>query len=95
MSQPLPFDVKQLKKLAATCRKAGIINFKCMKDGSFEFELDPNHVPEVPLSKLSQRTEQKASVQGPIESDGLTEEQLLMWSTGGMESVDRDGETAQ
>lgn len=72
-------NVKDLKKLAAACRKAGISNLKVAQDGSFEFSLDANIVPE--KAKRSPKAPiQSFSQDSMIETDSLTEEQLLMWS---------------
>jgi len=71
---PLP-TAKELKKLAKACREAGIHYFK---SSDFEFTLN-GVAPEKPhRSKLS-----SSDVQGEIESDSLTEEELLYWSTNG------------
>lgn len=73
-------NVKDLKKLAAACRKAGILNLKVAQDGSFEFSLDPSLVPQK-NSKVRAKAKQQEFLQNSlIETDSLTEEQLLMWS---------------
>lgn len=69
-------DPKELKKIAATCRKVGIKHFRCE---GFEFTLtdeDPQAVkpqarrPENPLETIN----------AEIASDSLSEEELLLWS---------------
>ncbi len=70
-------DAKQLKKLAAACRKAGIKQFTSPE---FSFTLTDetpilraprSHKPMLPLTK-------DAEVDVPT----LTEEQMLFWSSG-------------
>ncbi len=69
-------NFKELKKLAAACRKAGI---KSYKDSNFEFTL-ADHLPSVTRrSKKASRMPTAAT--GPFETDSLTDEQLLMWSS--------------
>lgn len=78
----MDFDPKTLEKLAKACRKAGIKHFK---NATLEFTL----TDEVPPSNYKKR--QKASPKVPhsstsddlIETDSLTETQLLLWSAGG------------
>ncbi len=70
-------DMKSLKKLADTCRKAGI---KTFKNAELEFTLT-DEVPVSQYKKAKKSTEAKASVSNSsIESDSLTEEQLLFFS---------------
>ena len=78
-------DLKNVKKLAALCRKAGITSFKCYNDGSYEFSIDSIQV------ELPKKTNKKQDVVQPKQplsftpDEGesiLTEEQLLFWSTG-------------
>lgn len=67
---------KELVRLAAACRKAGI---KTYKDKDIEFTL----TDEVPLTKhrkAANRAEAKSDTQGEIETDELTQDALLMWS---------------
>lgn len=74
-------DIKELKRIAAACRKAGISHFK---SADYEFTL----TEDVPLTAYKQakaalHSTQKTSSQGDdIESDGLTEQDLLFWSVG-------------
>ena len=71
---PVP-TAKELKKLAKACREAGIHYFK---SADFEFTLT-GVAPEKPTrSKFV-----SADTQGEIESDTLTEEELLYWSSNG------------
>lgn len=71
-------NAKEIKKLADTCRKAGIKQFKC---SDFEFTL----TDETPVSSYKKRQakippKDIASLQGEIESDSPTEDELLLWS---------------
>lgn len=68
-------DVKQLKKLAATCRSVGIKTFKC---GDFEFTLG-DVVPYRPARKTSKAT--VVDSDNPPTEEQLSEEELLFWST--------------
>lgn len=77
---PLP-KPNELIKLAKACRKAGIVHFKSPE---CEFTLDPEVV-----SKVSK--ELKHSVQSTkIETDSLTEEEMLFWSVGQADSAVKD-----
>lgn len=76
---PAP-TAKELKKLAKACRDAGIHYFK---GEGFEFTLT-GVAPEKPSRGKSASSE----VQGEIESDSLTEEELLYWSTNGGVSME-------
>lgn len=70
-------DYKALKKIADACRKAGIKQFK---NAEFEFTLSD----EGPISNYKKRTAAKPQLKENdvqlIESDSLTEEQLLFFS---------------
>ena len=73
-------DFKEIKKLAAMCRAAGIHSFKC---ADYEFTL--THEAPVSPYKKRQATKTKQSVTNAtineqFETDSLTEEQLLNWS---------------
>jgi hypothetical protein len=72
---PVP-TAKELKKLAKACREAGIHYFK---SADFEFTLTG-----VPPEKITKNKSVETDVQGDIESDTLTEEELLYWSTQGV-----------
>lgn len=69
---------KELKKLADTCRKAGIKHFKSTE---FEFTLTDD-MPVKPGKRPSTPIDNK-----PFQSDSLTEEELLFWSVGAGESA--------
>ena len=68
---------KELKKLADACRKAGIKHYK---DSQIEFTLSD----EAPTSnyKKKQETQKDISNNYLVETDSLTEDQLLFWSVG-------------
>jgi hypothetical protein len=73
MPSPTP---KELRNIANACRKAGIKQYKC---ADFEFTL----TDEVPASSPSKTKKSiRMDTTPEFESDSLTEEQLLMWSTG-------------
>lgn len=73
-------DPKALKKLAAACRKAGIKTYKC---GDLEFTLtDEAPVSDYKATKRKQAPTKVSDVDVAFDTDSLTEEQLLMWSTG-------------
>lgn len=73
-------DPKALKKLAAACRKAGIKTYKC---GDLEFTLtDEAPVSDYKAAKRKQAPTKVSDVDVAFDTDSLTEEQLLMWSTG-------------
>ena len=73
-------DPKALKKLAAACRKAGIKTYKC---GDLEFTLtDEAPVSEYKATKRKQSPTKISDVDTAFDTDTLTEDQLLMWSTG-------------
>ncbi len=65
---------KELTKLAAACRKAGITYYKCPE---FEFTLGPIGQPRVVNGALKQT----GSTPDPVSEDELTEEALLFWSS--------------
>lgn len=68
---------KELEKLVKTCRKMGI---KSYKGPDFEFTL----TDDAPVkSSKSAILKEKLNVQGDVESDSLTQDQLLMWSAMG------------
>lgn len=69
---------KDLKKLAAACRAAGIRSFK---NSEVEFTL----TDELPLSNYKQKIQTQDDGKHSIETDGwnsLTPEEQLMWSSG-------------
>lgn len=67
-------DPKALKALAKACREAGITKYR---EGDIEFTL----TPDAPLSEYKKKKSFSPEVT-PIETDTLTDDQLLMWSTG-------------
>lgn len=86
-------DIKKLQKLATACRKAGISQFKFLKDGSYEFTLDPSSIP-TPTKRGSRKAKVGADLQpaAPFESDSLPEDALLFWSS---DSTQTSEETPQ
>lgn len=76
-------DAKALKKLAAACRAAGITYFK-----NAECEFSLGQVPE--KIKNPKAREALEVPQGPIESDDLTEEQLLFYSVADIDGEDTE-----
>lgn len=70
-------NLKELKRLAAACRKAGISHFK---SADYEFTL----TEEQPKSAYRQAkaATQPSGDSGKFESDSLTNDELLFWSTG-------------
>lgn len=76
-------NAKELKKLADSCRKAGIKHFK---SGDLEFTL----ADDAPVSNyrkkatpVSKPTSQGQDNDQIVIDDELTQEQLLMWSVMG------------
>ena len=71
-------SAKELKQLAAACRKAGIKSLKCE---GFEFTL----TDELPSKRRSSKTERSGAMASPVaddfEEEALTQDQLLMWSS--------------
>lgn len=74
-------NFKDIKKLAAMCKKAGITSFKCYKDGSYEFSLDPTQPVVKRVSKNQPIVTSGANFIPEIGENILTEEQLLFWSS--------------
>lgn len=63
---------KELVALAKACRKAGITHYRC---GDIEFTLGAvNEAPQMANANAAH------DVQGAVESDELTDDQLLNWS---------------
>lgn len=77
-------DLKELKRLAAACRKAGILHFKSEQ---YEFTLT-EEAPKSPykVTKESKKAPNTVSNQS-FESDSLTNEELLFWSVGTPEEI--------
>lgn len=71
-------NIKELKKLAAACRKAGISHFK---SADYEFTL----TEDAPKSAYKLKTgthEPQAGANDKFESDSLSESDLMFWSVG-------------
>ena len=70
-------SAKEIKRLADSCRKAGI---KTFKGYGVEFTLSD----EAPLSnyKKSKHVTAPSAVDTKFESDSLSEDDLLFWSSG-------------
>lgn len=74
-------DLNKLKKLADTCRKAGITYFK-----NAEFEIEVSDHKPAPTRRRPRKASisSTTSVQDDIDvKDNLSEEELLFWSAGG------------
>ena len=71
-------SAKELKKLAKACREAGIHFFK---GEGFEFTLT-GVAPEKPTRKNA--SELPEADHNEIEMDSLSQEELMFWSTGGV-----------
>lgn len=71
---------KELEKLVKTCRKMGI---KSYKGPDFEFTLTDDAPVKASKSAI---LKEKSNVQGDVESDSLTADEMLFWSAapGGM-----------
>jgi hypothetical protein len=70
---------KELKKLAAACRAAGINSFKC---GELEFTLGdkPTKPSKNGNTKVHKGGDVMSVIDEAFEEDGLTQDALLMWS---------------
>jgi len=75
---------KELKKLAAACRKAGI---KSYSSGDFSFTLTDD-APE-PIRRGKATTGEASEPEKP-ESDTPTDEQILFWSCAGVDTGEID-----
>lgn len=67
----------EIKKLAKVCREAGIKHFK---NADFEFTLTddmPAYVRSIKPGKMTQK-----ELDAPIQSDDISEEAMLFWSSG-------------
>lgn len=76
-------DYKALKKLADACRKVGIKHFK---NSEYEFTLT-DEVP--PPSKYKKKQGALDTTNAEIETDSLSEEELLYWSVGNIEEDEK------
>lgn len=74
----MSLDIKSLKKLAAACRKAGI---KFFKNAEFEFTLTED-APVIAYRRANNKAPISESSPISIQSDSLSEEELLFWSSG-------------
>ena len=70
---------KELKKLATACRKNGIKSLKCE---GFEFTLSDEAPSRVVKSAPKGTGEVKNVIDDDFDAEGLTQDQLLMWSAG-------------
>lgn len=78
MALPTP---KELKKLASACRAAGISSFRC---GELEFTLGDKPATKSVKNENKEPKkgeELKAVIDEAFEQEGLTQDQLLMWSS--------------
>lgn len=78
-------NAKEIKKLADACRKAGITHFKC---GDYEFTLGDKPEPET--KKAREMIADPSS--NTIQTDSISEEALLFWSSGGAEAETTEGD---
>lgn len=78
---------KELKRLANACRRAGIKSLRCE---GFEFTLS-DYLPEK-RTKSAQKAptggELKSVIDQDFETEELTQDQLLMWSTNAGKAED-------
>jgi hypothetical protein len=74
MALPTP---KELKKLAAACRAAGITHFK---GEGIEFTLS-ERAPEKKSAKKVQPTDFGSPIDPNFTSDEMTQDQMLFWSS--------------
>jgi hypothetical protein len=68
---------KELIKLAAACRKAGIIRYR---SGDTEFTLGEPQL-KIGTQPKESSANLKTDIQGTVEDDALSEAALLFWST--------------
>ena len=73
-------NAKELKKLAATCRKAGISHFK---SSEFEFTLTDS----LPSPRSTKKQDKFVETAPEFSTDSLTEDALLFWSAGSGDSA--------
>jgi hypothetical protein len=80
-------DLKLIKEIAATCRKAGISYFK---NDKFEFTLTGEAPqPQKPRGKAAALKANATSIQDDVESEGfdkLSPEEQVLWSAGAFAS---------
>lgn len=87
-------NLKDLKKLAQVCRKAGITSFKMHQDQSYEFQLDTNYEIAKPSTKKAKETTSYPS-DTKFETDSLTESELLLWSVRDPSQEQQETQTTQ
>jgi len=76
-------DLKQLEKIIILCRKRGV---KTIKIDNIELTLNE----DIPLSNYK-KAKQNNHIQSPIiESNSLSEDELLLWSVGLSEEISKD-----
>lgn len=75
-------SAKELKKLADACRKAGIKHYK---QGDLEFTL----TDDAPVSNYKKKQDKPFvdTSSHQIETDSLSEEELLFWSVGDIDGA--------
>lgn len=76
-------NLKELQKIAAVCRKAGIKHYKC---ANFEIILTEEDPRPTKRSSTQSVVNQSSLVADSIETERLTEEQLLFYSTANMDT---------
>lgn len=77
-------DLKQLKRLSDACRKAGVKTFEC---ADFKITLTdslppPSAYKRAKAAKAGEKPMQEF-IQGEIDTDSPSAEELLYWSAGG------------
>lgn len=74
--------IKELTKLVKACRKLGVNSYK---DESVEFTL--SSLPDKPIKKSKKVIANQGALEanGPVLSDGPSQDELLFWSTMGEE----------
>lgn len=78
-------DLKHLDKIIALCRKRGVV---CIKIDNVEITLgDVVSATPSRRSKSAKAASTPQSDTTPFESDTLSPEALLMWSTGGFQET--------
>jgi len=78
----MDLDYKKLAALTKQCRKLGIKVFECPE---FKIELSPaDPTPSAYKRKKAEKASSvKTSLQGEINTDSPSEEELLFWAVGG------------
>lgn len=82
-------NAKELRRLAAACRKAGITKFK---QGDLELTISE----DAPAKVVKLTTKSASSVQDTVDNDGdwesLSDEAKLLWSVGGDQAQEERAE---